>query len=229
MKTGVFYGVSVGPGDPELLTLKAQRILRECDLIAAPQTRNGRHLALDIVSGILGAEKPVLPLPFPMDEDKTRQADADAAAADAIALELEKGRTVAMVTLGDASIYSSCARVAGLLAGRGYRTGIVPGVASFCAAAAALGVSLTDGDKPVHILPGGVEQDAALSLPGTKVLLKSGRQLPKVLGTLARLGLLEKSMAVKNCGLPGEDRCPDLSRRAPGPDAGYFVTVIVKE
>ena len=101
-------------------------------------------------------------------------------------------------------------------------------VGIFCAVAARLGVSLTQGDGAVHILPGG-SADEALSWRGTKILMKSGRELPEVLSLLRERGLLDRSQLVKNCGLAGEEVWDDLSQTAPESDAGYFATLIVKE
>ena len=99
------------------------------------------------------------------------------------------------------------------------------------AVAARLNTSLTGIRTPLHILPGGDLDalDEALALPGTKVLMKSGRQMPAVLERLAAHGLLEHSGMVCNCGLPDEMVRPDLSKDAAPVDAGYFATIIVKE
>ena len=230
MKQGVFYGVGVGPGDPELMTLKAVRILEQCPVIAAPQTKNGEMLALRIASGAVDlSEKTVVPLAFSMSRDPAVRQESHSAAAEAIQVWLDKGVDVAMPNLGDVSIYATCAYVMEILKARDYETAMVPGVTSFCASAARLGLSLTKMDGGLHILPGSAETEAALELEGTKVLMKSGAQLPGVLEALERRGLLEKSMLVENCGLPGEKVYPHLSRQAPSPDTGYFATLIVGE
>ena len=115
-----------------------------------------------------------------------------------------------------------------ILRRRGYETAMIPGVPSFCAVAARLGASLTTVSSPLHILPGGgALLEEQLDLPGTKVLMKSGRQLPQAAELLRQKGLLEKAAMVRDCGLPTEQVCRDLSRLPQ--DAGYFATVIVKE
>ena len=227
-KRGRFYGVSVGPGDPELLTLKAVRILEGCPVIAAPSTGDGRMLALSIAEGAVDLSgKTILPLRLTMKGDRAvRQAEYQAAA-EQVAAALDGGRDVAMVNLGDVSIYATYPYLMELLRARGYGTEMVPGVPSFCAAASRLGMSLTEGKNALHLLSGRKPLDGALELEGTKVLMKSGRQLPEVLEALRARGLLEKSMLVENCGLPGERVCRDLSRLES--EAGYFTLVIVKE
>ena len=108
VKTGVCYGVGVGPGDPELITLKAVHILERCPVIAAPQTKSGETLALDIVRGAVDLTgKTLLPLYFTMERDKALLHAAHEKAADAIQAHLDGGADVAMPNLGDVSIYAT--------------------------------------------------------------------------------------------------------------------------
>ena len=229
VKKGTFYAVGVGPGDPELITQKAVRILTHCGVIAAPVTAGGQMLAWDIAAQAVDLSgKQRLALRFSMSREESVRRRAHLAAADAGEEYLARGADVAMLNLGDVSLYATASYLAELLRERGYETVMIPGVPSFCAVAARLGVSLTQGDGAVHILPGGSAEEA-LSWPGTKILMKSGRELPEVLALLRERSLLDRSRLVKNCGLPGEEVWDDLSRTAPESDAGYFATLIVKE
>ena len=230
--TGTFYGVSIGPGDPELLTFQAVRLIRQCPVLAAPQTVSGQMLALDIARRALGAEldgKTILPLHFAMSRDPAVLQASHEAAADAVQAHLDAGTDVAMLNLGDVSIYATFGYVQELLQARGCATAMAAGVPSFCAAAARLNRPLTSGmDTPLTIAPGSWA-DRVLDLPGSKVLMKSGRQLPALLETLDAHGALNKSALVCNCGLPDEAVYPDLSAACPADAAGYFATVLVKE
>lgn len=225
-RKGIFYGVGVGPGDPDLLTVKALRTLERCPVIAAPQTKSGEMLALDIVRRAAALEgKTILPLFFTMARDKSQQRAAHEAAADAIAAHLTAGRDVAMLNLGDVSIYATFGYIMDILRERGYEAVMIPGVPSFCAAAARLGLSLVSGETPLHIVPAG--DPASLELPGTKVLMKAGKRLPQVREALTARGLLEQAAMVEDCGLPTEKL---YSSMGDVPEAaGYFATVIVKE
>lgn len=225
-RKGIFYGVGVGPGDPELLTVKALRTLERCPVIAAPQTKSGEMLALDIVRRAAALEgKTILPLFFTMARDKSQQRAAHETAADAIAAHLTAGRDVAMLNLGDVSIYATFGYIMDILRERGYEAVMIPGVPSFCAAAARLGLSLVSGETPLHIVPAG--DPASLELPGTKVLMKAGKRLPQVQEALTARGLLEQAAMVEDCGLPTEKL---YSSMGDVPEAaGYFATVIVKE
>lgn len=232
MTKGIFYSVGVGPGDPELITLKAVRTLERCPVIAAPQTKSGEMLALSIARQAVDMDgKEILPLHFTMTRDRAQQHAAHEAAAQEVARRLDEGRDVAMLNLGDVSIYATAMYLAEILSERGYETRMIPGVTSFCAVAARLNESLTDMDTTLHIVPGSSAQalSETLSMPGTKVLMKSGRQLPGVLKELERADLLHTSAMVCNCGLPGEQVYHDLSEYPAETSAGYFATIIVRE
>ena len=212
------------------MTREACAVLEACPVIAAPQTASGEMLALSIAQGAaeLGG-KTVLPLSFAMSRDAAVRAAGYAHAADAIAPELDAGRDVAMVNLGDVSIYATFGYLQEILEAEGCKTVMLPGVTSFCAAAARLGQSLTGGmEQPLTIAPGRCAAEV-LAAPGAKVLMKSGRQLPETLAALADAGLLSRSAMVCNCGLPNEEVWPDLADYDQARPAGYFATILVKE
>jgi precorrin-2/cobalt-factor-2 C20-methyltransferase len=229
LKQGILYGVSVGPGDPELLTLKAVKTLTNCPVIATPQTAGEKTLALDIAAGAVDlSAKEILALDFPMTRDHEKLRQSHRLAADAIAARLDQGQDVAMVNLGDVSVYSTFAYLMSLLKGDGYEVVMIPGVTSFCAVAAALGESLTTMHQPVHIFPASSGPTGeALTLKGTKVLMKTGRSMPEVRAAIESAGLKDKAMLVQNCGLPGEKICRSLDEASD--DISYFTTIIVKE
>lgn len=229
-KRGIFYGVSIGPGDPELLTLKALRLLERTQVIAAPQTKSGAMLAYDIARQAVDlSDKTIVPLYFTMERGEEKQRAAHEAAAETVARYLDAGQDVAMLNLGDVSIYATYSYLMEILQGRGYETQMIPGVPSFCACAARLGISLTEMHEPLHIAPGSVEIEPILAQPGTKILMKSGKQLPKVLRALDDAGVREHSAMVRSCGLPDEEVYPNLAEFPDGEQAGYFATIVVKE
>ena len=145
---GTFYGVSVGPGDPELLTLQAVRLIRKCPVLAAPQTSSGQMLALDIARSALGEAldgKTIIPLHFAMSRDPAVLAASHKEAVQAVRPYLDAGQDTAMLNLGDVSIYATFGYLQCLLEAEGYPTAMAAGVPSFCAAAAQLNVPLTGG------------------------------------------------------------------------------------
>lgn len=229
---GICYGVGVGPGDPELMTLKAVRVLEACDVVAAPQTRQGSTLALDIARGAADlAGKEVLPLPFAMSRDAQAREAGHAQAVEAVAARLAQGKDVACVTLGDVGVFSTFAYLADGLRARGFEVRVVPGVTSFSAVAARLGEGLTEMDEPLHVIPAAAcadELDALLDLPGTKVFMKSCGSLPQLVQALERRGELGRAALVANCGLPDELVRRDLADFDPQKNPGYFTTVVVR-
>ncbi len=229
MQNGILYGVSVGPGDPELMTLKAVRTIERCSVIAAPETRGDKTLALDIVRGAMDVSgKEIMAISFPMSRDKSViNANYDAVAA-RIRAELEQGRDVALINLGDVSVYSTFSYIADRLSAQGFAVEIIPGVTSFCAVSAKLGTSLVQYDEMLHVLPASVgDMDAALALPGTKVVMKTGRGLRAVVETLERTGKLDRASMIQNCGLENERICRVIDPAECSED--YFTTMIVKD
>mgnify|MGYP002614767228 FL=1 len=225
---GILYGVGVGPGDPELLTAKAIRLLRECDAIAAPKSADGRQTALDIASPYIGQDKTILLFDMPMTHDRQARNASHDAAADALCALLDEGKTVVFLTLGDPTIYSTYWYVHKRVAARGYAAELVPGVPSFCAAAAAMGRALCEDGEMLHIIPAshGKEREG-LALPGSKVLMKAGRGVLRVREELRESGQLENAALVERCGMEGERLVYDMDElREP---SGYFSIILVKE
>lgn len=228
MDKGVLYGVGVGPGDPKLMTLRAVETVERCPVVASPRTKNGGMVAYGIASGVMNLSgKTVLPLDFAMSHNAGERTESHRAAATMLRGHLDRGQSVAMLNLGDISIYASFRYLADILVPEGYRLEMIPGVTSFSAAASALGMSLTDLNSPLHIVPEGmgVTEDM-LTRPGTTVFMKSGRQLPRLLGQLAEHGLLERVKLVQNCGMDNERVYRSIGGEEIASD--YFTVLIVK-
>lgn len=221
---GTLYGVGVGPGDPELITLAAVRVIESVPVLAVPDGGAGESVAWQIACQAVPTvqEKTVLALSMPMTRDSAALAQSHQAAAEQLAQRLQQGDDVAFLTLGDPSIYSTFGYLRALVAGMGYPTRVVAGVPSFCAAAARLQLSLAEGGEPLHLFPASYEGlEEALGWKGTKVLMKSGRSLQKV---RALLGEEAPVWMVERCGMPGERVYRTLSE-----EAGYLSLVILKE
>lgn len=227
MAKGVLYGVGVGPGDPKLMTLKAVETIAACPIVAAPRTKNGGMVALDIARGAADlSDKEIIPLDFAMSRDPEARAASHRKAVDLLRPHLDAGRSVAMLNLGDISIYTTFRYIADMLAPEGYPVEMISGVPSFCAAAAVLGESLTDINTPLRIVPDGTGEPDGLNQTGTTVWMKSGKNLPALLERLNAAGLSEKILAVQNCGLPDQRIYRGLDGRDVEP--GYFTVVILK-
>ena len=222
---GILYGVGVGPGDPELLTLKAARLIGACDVLAIPHGDPAQCFAYRIVCGAApeAKDKPLLCIDMPMTRDAAARDAAYERGADAIAEKLEAGRTVVFVTLGDPSVYSTFAYLAERVQAKGYAVRRVPGVPSFCAAAAALGEPLCTDREELHLIPGGANAGRALDYPGTKVFMKG--ELPALLRAIRERG--QEARAAENCGTENE-RIYGTASDIPE-DAGYYLITIAKE
>ncbi len=229
MSKGILYGVSVGPGDPGLLTFKAAETIRLAPVVAAPRTRDGTMVALDIARGAVDlADKEILPLDFAMSPDPDARARLHETAAGLLRTHLDAGRTVAMLNLGDVSVYASFRYVADILTAQGYEIRMIPGVTSFSAAAARLGVSLTDMRKPLYIIPDGGSMDETLiDHAAGFVFMKSAGNLSALLDLLDRRGLLEQASVVQNCGMATERVFPSAAGANIAPE--YFTVVLLKK
>ena len=138
--SGTCYGIGVGPGDPELLTLKAARIIEACGVVAAPITREGATLALDIAAQAVDLSgKEIVRLPFAMSRDAGERAHRHAESVELLASRLSQGKDVAVLTLGDPGVFSSLYYLADDLRERSFNVEVVPRVTSFSAISARLG------------------------------------------------------------------------------------------
>ena len=223
---GILYGVGVGPGDPELLTLKARRILREADVIAVPDKGTGEKTALAIIGGLADG-KSMLWCAAPMTRDPERLEAAYADNARRIAGLLDEGKTVAFITLGDPTVYSTYLYTHRRVLAMGYEARLVPGVPSFCAVAAALGEGLCEGGDRLLIVPASHRDIGdCLEVDANYVFMKAGRELGALRDALAARGLLDRASMVENCGMETERVYPRFAE-APE-DSGYFSVVLVK-
>ncbi len=227
MKKGILYGIGVGPGDPELMTLKAIKMLKECDIVAAPQSDGNDKTATNIAEQFIKG-KPILYCDMPMTRDKQKMRESHNIAADKICSLLDEGKTVVFLTLGDPSIYSTYWYVHRLVLNRGYNAQIIPGVPSFCAAAASLNMALVEGSEMLHIIPASHKStDEGLTLSGTKVLMKAGKSILEVREKLRKQGKLETSALVERATMAGERVVHNLD--ALDDPTGYFSIIISKE
>lgn len=228
-RRGRFYAVSVGPGDPELMTLQAVRCLEKTRVLAIPVNANGSRNAYQIAQGALNlSEKEILELKTAMIKDKEKLKMHHDQQAMQVRAYLDQGEDVAMLTLGDVSVYSTAMYLLERLVKMGYEGRMLAGVPSFCAIAAELGISLTEMDQPLHIIPASYgDCREALKLSGTKVFMKAGKRLGSLLEEIEEANLAEQSLLMADCGMESQLICRNIREIEELP--GYFTTVIVKE
>lgn len=227
---GILFGVSVGPGDPELITLKAVRTIRECDVIAVPRSGEKELVALGIARQSVPEleQKKLIELYMPMTRDREELERTRREASQTLIRLLEQGKSVAFLSLGDVSIYSTYLYLHERVLAAGFETKMVAGVPSFCAAAARLNTGLTEASQPLHIIPASYSGvDEGLGWNGTKVLMKTGKSIEKVKDILRERGVYHHAQMVQKCGMDGEQVFPSLD--SADASASYFSIIVVKE
>ncbi len=224
---GILYGVGVGPGDPELMTVKAIRMIRENEVIALPgenpKETTAYQIAVEAVPEI--KDKELLAIYMPMVHDQKEQKKYHREGAEKIESCLDEGRNVVFLTLGDVTIYSTFTYIQQIVEADGYECELVNGIPSFCSAAAELGISIGLWKEQIHIYPAVHNLTGELSDQGTVILMKSGSQMHAVKELLKENG--RDAMMVENCGMEDEkiyrhvDEIPDT--------AGYYSLIISKQ
>ncbi|MBB6443939.1 precorrin-2 C(20)-methyltransferase [Bacillus benzoevorans] len=200
---GTLYGLGVGPGDPELITVKAFRVLQEAPVIAYPKKRKGSksyaHRIVDVY--IRPEEKEMLGLVFPMTKDEATLEREWKKAVEAIWQQLEDGKDVAFVTEGDPLLYSTFIHMMKLMQDLHPEVEIksVPGISSVNAAASRLSLPLADGDEHVAIIPARGDYEAmkrAIADHDAVVFIKVAKVIDLMITVLKDLNLLEKAYVV---------------------------------
>ena len=227
---GKLFGLGVGPGDPELLTLKALRLIQESDVIAVPGNEVKESVAYKIVKGVYEKldEKQLIPISMPMTKDPAVLEANHKKAADDVEACLQEGKQVAFLTLGAPTVYSTYLYVHKRILERGYDVEIVSGITSFCAVAARLNMGLVEMAEPLHVIPATYNadtMDGILQMPGTKVLMKTGRKMKAVRESIIKSG--QEAVMIEDCGMPTE-KIYETAEEIPE-QAGYYSLIIVKE
>ena len=227
-RSGTLYGLGIGPGDPDLITLKALKILKSVPVVAYPAPETGDSLARTIAAPHLSGDQteivirtPMTPGNFPADDVYDRYAAE-------ISSHLDEGRDVAVLCEGDPFLYGSFMYIFARLAGD-HDVQVVPGVSSLGAVAACAGRPLVSRNQVLTIVPAPLDEDELFQrLAGTDAaaVMKVGRHLEKVKRVLARLGLEDGATYVEHASMPDQRICPlaEVSDDA----APYFSMILVR-
>jgi precorrin-2/cobalt-factor-2 C20-methyltransferase len=232
-RIGTFYGVGVGPGDPELITRKAERILRAVEWIFLPAGgRSGRSFVRRIVEPLGLPPQKFRPVSLCMAEDRTDAGYAYSDAASQILNELHQGESVAWITEGDPLFYSTFVNLQGILSGYPeVHIEIVPGVTSVNAAAARVGWPVAQLDERVAVVPAfyGVKHLAKLLDEfATVCLLKVNSVFEQLLAELSPLGGRIKAVYIEQVGTAAERVVANLESLR-GQELSYFSLVILRK
>ena len=228
MKKGKLIGIGVGPGDTELLTLKAVKMLKSVDVICAPKSADSKpSLALSIVKPILKERNnsyEILEPLFPMIEDNNKLKEYWDKAAQLISKELNKGLDVAFITLGDPSIYSTFAYIFKIINRMNFDVELIPGITSFTGCAASGRMPLAEKDEIIVIVPKVDERlEQILEHGDTFVIMKTSRNLKLLEETIDKDERTKEILSVQNCSMDDEKIINGFSK-----DKKYLSTTIVK-
>ena len=219
--TGTLHGIGVGPGDPELMTLRAARLIGACPVIAYPAPDSGESFARAIASPVIPDGALEVPMVVPMRVERFPAQDVYEAAAATLAGHLDEGRDVAVLCEGDPFFYGSFMYLFARLAER-YPVEITPGVSSLGACAAAARHPLTARADTLAVLPGTLPDEALrprIEAAEAVAIMKVGRHLPRLRALLGGMGLGERTTYVERASLPDQSVRP--LAEAP-PVAPYF-------
>ncbi len=232
--TGTFYGIGVGPGDPELITLKAVKILSRVDIVyAAASTKNNHSLAINIAKPHIPEHTAVKMLRFPMTRDKNETRNAWRTHAQTILEEIKCGKNVAFLTLGDAMTYSTFGYLMRHVQKIAPQVEIqtVPGITSYQAAAARLNTPLVEGEESLMVVSGAKGGNRLRELAGKPenvVFMKAYRNVGDIKNAIDEVGTYPSSVGIKHCSHPNEEIITDineLSERLPD----YWTLIIAKQ
>ncbi|EHS51905.1 precorrin-2 C20-methyltransferase [Rhizobium sp. PDO1-076] len=225
--TGTLYGLGLGPGDPELLTLKAHRILTSCPVVAYPAPDTGPSFARQIVAPYVTAAQLEVPIIVPMRVERFPAQEIYSQAAEVLARHLDAGADVAVLCEGDPFFYGSFMYLFGRLADR-YPTEVVPGVSSMMAAAAGLGRPLAARNDVLTVLPGPLDDEILadrIAACGAVAIIKIGRHFSRIRSLIAELGLTAQAGYVERVSL-AEQRLMPLAEVAEDV-APYFSMILI--
>ena len=226
---GIFYGVGVGPGDPELLTLKAINAIKDADVIIAPRTeKKEESTALSIARPYLQEKTRILELVFPMVYHSQTLTDAWESNKNEILTLLNQGKKVVFLTLGDPMLYSTYMYVYRLLEDSGHPIVTVPGINAFCAIGSRLGIPLAEGNDVLCIVPATIDEEKlnrAMAVSDSLVLMKVYKNFEQVVDKLAEFEMKDNAVMVSKCGLEGEEIVRDFNMV--GPDSVNYLSTIL--
>lgn len=225
--SGTLYGIGVGPGDPELLTVKAWRLLSMSPVIAYLAANGRDSTARDIVRPFIPPEAIEIAIDVPMRTEREPAQAAYDRGATSIAAHLAEGRDVVMLCEGDPFFYGSFMYVFARLA-RHYPTVVVPGVTSITAAAAAIGRPLAARTEVLKVLPATLDADRLreeLLTAESAAIIKVGRHLPKIRNVLGLLDLASRAQVVIRATHGDQQLSPLLDLA--GDSLPYFSTILV--
>lgn len=234
MILGKFYGIGVGPGDPELLTVKAAKVLQHCPHVIVPKAKiKSDSVALEIAKSYLAPTSTIHEWVFPMTTDTTELSRSWRDSAQRLADLLRSGEDACFLTLGDSMVYSTyiylLRELLDILPELDVTT--IPGITSFSASAALTHFPLGEGKHPITIIPTADDLTpirTALASTGTIVLMKIGERLWPILNLLRETGAIDQAVLVHRAGHPTQQIITNLRELDPSSfKVGYLSIILI--
>ena len=228
---GKLFGIGVGPGDPELLTVKAINAIKQLDVIIAPKTeKKDGSVALNIASQYIQPETEIVYQVFPMTVGFAEDDTAWQSNKQEILELLQAGKNVGFLTLGDPMFYSTYIYVFRLLQHEAVEIETIPGIPAFCAIGSATNTPIVEGDSILSIIPANMPEDrvrSALKTCDNAVLMKVYKNSDAVIDMLAEEGLAKQAVLASRCGLDDEVIIRDISGEK-GRKLNYLSTILTR-
>ncbi len=229
---GKLYGIGVGPGDSELMTVKAARLVGEADIIITPKTeKKDGSVALNIAQPYIQDHTEIVPVVFPMVFHAETLSDAWLEAKNIIVSYLEAGKNVVFLTLGDPMFYSTYMYVYRLVENTGYEIETVPGVPAFCAIGSHLGYPIVEKEEVLAIVPATASKekiDAVLAVADDAVIMKVYKNFNEVQETLVKHNMADDAVMISRVGLPDEEVYIGLDQMPADTKLNYLSTILAK-
>lgn len=216
MTPGILYGIGVGPGDPDFITVKAVKVLSKVDMVfAASSAKNSHSQAVEIVKPHLKAAVPIEMIPFPMTRNRQTMEAAWQDNARTVIKVLEQGKDAAFITLGDCLTYSTYGYLLKQIQRLAPHIEIcsIPGVTSYQAAASRINTPLVEGEQSLVLVSGVTGGDKFREISGhgdNVVFLKAYKNAADIVKALDEAGMADKSVGIVKCGLEGEEIISDI-------------------
>jgi len=211
---GKLYGIGVGPGDSELMTVKAARIVGEADIIITPKTeKKDGSVALDIASPYIQEHTEIVPVVFPMVLDDSTQEEGWQEAKRIILSYLDEGKSVVFLTLGDPMFYSTYMYVYRLIENTGHEIETIPGVTAFCAIGSHLGYPIVEKEEVLAIVPATAPKE---------------KNFDEVQETLIKHNMADDAVMISRVGLPDEQVFIGLDNMPKDTKLNYLSTILAK-
>jgi len=229
--SGVFYGIGVGPGDPELLTMKAIHAIEKADVLIAPKTeKKDGSVALSIAKPYFKDDIEIVYQVFPMVVKFEESTAAWEVNKNEILALLHAGKNVAFLTLGDPMFYSTYIYVYRLLEHEDVQIETIPGVPAFCAIGSKLGYPLVEGNDILSVIPATADEEKIrkiLAVTDNVVMMKVYKNFANMTDILEENGMAKNAVMVSRCGLPDEQRIDDIKARK-NEKVNYLSTILAR-